>query len=201
MTQQALRWHTVPFPAVGKSGEPLDRPGVGFGRRDLVGAWTGKALGINGIGDLFRDSGRVWAYCTEKWLKFQDRPDAHHTQRDCLPWWKTVQRGFNGGQGATPAVRAKAVEWDRKQLMAQAVGVIGTLAALEATERHGIAPTGEEILESFEDIVQETKEIGCGSQDLPEVVRSKVAQFQRTRAAHEAAVRNRNAQEQEENRQ
>ena len=160
-----------------------------------------KSLGINGIEDLFRNSGRVWAYCTENWLKFQDQPDAHHTQRECLPWWKTVQRGFNGGQGATPAVRAKAVEWDRKQLMAQAVGVIGTLAALEATERHGVAPTGEEILESFEDVVRETKEIGCGSQDLPEVVRSKVAQFQRTRAAHEAAVRNRNAQEQEENRQ
>lgn len=162
---------------------------------------TLKALGIDGIEDLFENSGRVWAYCTEKWLKFQDRPEAHHTQRECLAWWKAVQRGFHGAQSATAAVRAKAVQWDRKQLMAQAVGLLGTLAALEATERHGVAPTGGEILESFEDVVRETKEIGCGSQDLPEVVRSKVAQFQRSRTAHEAAVRNRNTQEEKENTQ
>ena len=37
-------------------------------RRELI-----KDLGANYFEDLLKGYGKIWAYCTQKWLKFQDR--------------------------------------------------------------------------------------------------------------------------------
>lgn len=42
---------------------------------------------INQIGDLFESEINLWAHLTTAWLKFQDRPGDHHTQRNTLDWW------------------------------------------------------------------------------------------------------------------
>ncbi len=147
-----------------------------------------KSVGVDRFQDLRTKSDRLWAYCTKKWLKFQGRPDAQCIQRNCLPWWETVQGGFGELQGAKPLIRAKAVDWSRKQLMAQVEGVLRTLTALEAMERHGVGATQEEIALCFEWIVGRIKRKGSDENSLAMEVRDKVAKFQRCRAKHQAAI-------------
>lgn len=90
-----------------------------------------KELGIDTPEDLFRLSPNLWAYCTQSWLKFQDRPGTHHTQRTLLPWWEVVQNGYAGAQDAHPLIRFKAVQSKQKQLIQQAYGLLSSLTALQ----------------------------------------------------------------------
>jgi hypothetical protein len=91
-------------------------------------------LGIDTELDLFESIGNLWAYCTEKWFKFQDRPGNHHTMRKTLDWWKIVQKGFNGMENPKPMNRSKAFRIKRKQLFNQAYGLITSLQALRMEE-------------------------------------------------------------------
>lgn len=87
-----------------------------------------KALGLDCIEDAFKSLENVWAYCTQKWLKFQTS-GKHHTQRRTLPWWKKVQQNYLGVHDPVPSIRAKAIRNDQKQLSAQLVGLATSLAA------------------------------------------------------------------------
>jgi len=88
-------------------------------------------LKIKNIDDLFQKIDGAWAYCTKSWLKFQDRPGLHHTQRSILKWYEEIQDGFQGIQGATPLVREKAFSMDKKRLMQQANGLITSIHAID----------------------------------------------------------------------
>lgn len=99
-------------------------------RREIL-----KELCLNTAEDLFQRVDRAWAYCTRKWLKFQDRPGLHHTQRSTLKWYEEIQDGFKGVQGAEPLVREKAVSSDKKRLMQQANGLIESLHAINEEEK------------------------------------------------------------------
>jgi hypothetical protein len=48
-------------------------------------------IGIKDINDLFQKIDGAWAYCTRKWLKFQDHPELHHTQQLTLRWYEEIQ--------------------------------------------------------------------------------------------------------------
>jgi hypothetical protein len=85
--------------------------------------------------DLLQKADQVWAYCTKNWLKFQDRPGLHHTQRSTFKWYVKIQDGFRGAQGAEPLVREKAVKMDKKKLMQQANGLIQSLHAINQEEK------------------------------------------------------------------
>lgn len=89
-----------------------------------------KELGIDTIDDLFEYGANAWRYCTENWLKFQDRPGKHHTQRSTVPWWQLVQNGFFGIQGADPLIRDRAIRADMKQLRDQIIGLASSVTAL-----------------------------------------------------------------------
>ncbi len=99
-------------------------------RREIL-----KELGLNTPDDLFQKIKEAWAYCTKNWLKFQDRPDLHHTQQKTLKWYEELQDGFQGAQGAQPLVRKKAVSTDKRQLMQQANGLIMSLHAINQEEK------------------------------------------------------------------
>lgn len=90
-----------------------------------------RELGMNDLGALFRGIEHLWAYCTGKWLKFQDRPGLHHTQRRVLPWWRTVQDSFLGIGCGEPLIRAKAIESDKRRLRQQVTGLCSSLIALD----------------------------------------------------------------------
>lgn len=94
-----------------------------------------KELGAGNGMQFFENLDRLWAYCTEKWVQFKDGNGKHHLMRKTLPWWKVVQKGFLGVQGAEPAIRKKAIREDKKQLQAQIMGLSSSLTALEMEER------------------------------------------------------------------
>jgi hypothetical protein len=92
-------------------------------------------LKIKYIDDLFQKIDGAWTYCTKSWLKFQDRPGLHHTQRTTFDWYEEIQDGFAGVQGAEPLVREKAVRIDKQRLMQQANGLIIAIHAIDQEEK------------------------------------------------------------------
>lgn len=94
-----------------------------------------KELGLDDVTDLFKFQENVWAYCTKQWLKFQDNPGKHHTQRKTFQWWEMVQDGFQGNQEACPLIRNKAFNPKIKQSTAQAKGNLTSLQALILEEQ------------------------------------------------------------------
>jgi hypothetical protein len=94
-----------------------------------------KELGLKTAEDLFQKIDQAWAYCTENWLKFQDRPGLHHTQRSTFQWYEEIQNGFQGAQGAEPLVREKAVCVDKKRLMQQINGCMISVHAINQEEK------------------------------------------------------------------
>lgn len=91
-----------------------------------------KELGIDTFRDLYHKTANLWAYCTQKWLKFRDRPGNHHTMRKTFDWWVEVQNGFAGAQKANPLVRSNAFRAQEKQLFAQAKGMLTSLHAVKS---------------------------------------------------------------------
>ncbi|HNX93129.1 MAG TPA: hypothetical protein PKI17_06355, partial [Syntrophomonas sp.] len=55
-----------------------------------------KELGIDTFIDLKAYIAKLWAYCTQEWLKVMDNPGKHTTRRKILHWWEAVQNGFLG---------------------------------------------------------------------------------------------------------
>jgi hypothetical protein len=90
-----------------------------------------KEVNIDSLESLFGFVDNLWAYCTKNWLKFQDRPGTHHTQRETFDWWTQIQNGFMGIQEATPLIRNKAIKIKIEQLMSQIFGLSTSLEALE----------------------------------------------------------------------
>jgi hypothetical protein len=88
-----------------------------------------KQLGLDLIEDLFERVSQLWAYCTREWLKFQDRPGAHHNQRKTFFWYEQIQDGFMGIQGAEPLVRERADFTERRRLLSQGYGYMISLYA------------------------------------------------------------------------
>jgi len=94
-----------------------------------------KELGLRNHDDLLPKIDGAWAYCTKNWLKFQDRPGLHHTQRKTFDWYQEIQEGFNGVQGAEPLVREKAIQIDKRRLIQQANGLITSIHAINQEEK------------------------------------------------------------------
>ena len=81
-----------------------------------------KELNINTTVDLVNNTENLWAYCTQKWLKFQDNPGKHHTQRKTFDWWKVVQNAFSSDFKGHPLIRQKALNQDSERLFNSALG-------------------------------------------------------------------------------
>jgi hypothetical protein len=96
-----------------------------------------KELSLNSDTALFANLDELWAYCTEEWLKFQDNPGKHHTQRKTLDWWKIVQHGFAGNMTPNPLIRDKAMYLDSDRCFNSALGYLISLLATER-EREGV---------------------------------------------------------------
>jgi hypothetical protein len=93
-------------------------------------------LCLHDIYDLFERLHNVWGYCTPKWLKFQDNPGKHHTQRNTLDWWEVVQNGFMGHQRPNPLIRNKAIEEDLNNLGNQVYGLLTSMHAIQSKRNY-----------------------------------------------------------------
>ena len=150
-----------------------------------------RELGINSMEAFFAGLPHMWAYCTGKWLQFQSNPGKHHTQREVLPWWQTVQSSFLGVQDGEPLIRAKAIESDAKRLRQQVTGLHTGIIALQ----HEAGEENEGLCVRLEDIAQTAEEavlvLGKTEEDLREDVEKKLCKRKRLRAKQEEANRQR----------
>ena len=130
-------------------------------------------LGMNSIWSFTNHPRNVWAYCSQCWLKFQDRPELHHTQQATMPFWKSVQDGFFGSQGEQPMLRAKMVNAKRKQIAQQLMGQLTSLIVLDGEEF-----AAELEFEKQLPLVTESAElIGMNDKVLSEKVRRKQGKY------------------------
>ncbi|HUT43538.1 MAG TPA: hypothetical protein VMW95_04305, partial [Desulfobacterales bacterium] len=140
-----------------------------------------KELNINTTSDLFYKIESLWAYCTQKWLKFQNNPGQHHTQRKTFDWWKVVQKGFLGPQGATPLIRSKALNLESKGLFNSGLGYIVSYLAAEREIGNvdwGKPVTKDHIIEAFK---EKLSEIEISDDDLTQRVYKKQAKYHRSK--------------------
>ena len=139
-----------------------------------------KALGLDRIEHVEDLAGNLWAYCSQNWLKVQDRPGLHHTQRHTVPWWCVVQDGFTGAQGATPLVLAHAQQADRDRLGHQLIGLLSSLTGLRpdhpSLREHGMVCVAEELMR----IPQLAVDLGISDEQFTEAVVRKQAKYQRS---------------------
>jgi len=133
-------------------------------------------LGIDTVWHMLNHPRKLWAYCTENWIKFQNHTELHHTQQKPMPWWKTVQNNFLGGQRECPLVRAKTVAATKVQIAQQLFGQINSLLALEADSN--IQPGGEiQIEEPLSKVIESAQLIKMTPGKTHERVRRKKAKY------------------------
>ena len=140
-----------------------------------------KEMRLETLDDFLENIENVWAYCTNKWLKFQDHPGAHHTQRFTLKWWEVVQNGFNGVQDPKPIVRSKAFRTDVIQLMRQAFGQITSLQAALLEEQGAEINKRVDMFETVEAYLKVVDEDGKDERALNENIALKRARYHRVK--------------------
>jgi hypothetical protein len=138
-----------------------------------------KEMRLNTFDDFLESIENVWAYCTKKWLKFEDNPGRHHTQRSTLEWWEVVQNGFNGCQDPKPVIRSKAFRTDRIQLVRQAFGQITSLEAVRLEEEGMGLNTKVDMVKPLETFAKALLEDGKDEKALNERIALKRARYHR----------------------
>lgn len=146
-----------------------------------------KELGLDKVDDAFRYGGNTWAYCTTEWLKFQDRPGKHHTQRKYLPWWQSVQNAYSGAQGAEPLVRNKALTSNKQQIIRQAYGLLSSLTAIQKEVLNEASDSSSDMNDCLNAIFESTGLLSGDSKDFSQRVISKRAKYNRMRQKTEEA--------------
>ena len=89
-----------------------------------------KEMGVGVLDEFIMRCDEVWAYCTQKWLRFDKKKNVQHRDIKVMKWWKEVQNGFYGVQSPFPAIRKKAIKEDAEQLRSQIIGTATSLTAL-----------------------------------------------------------------------
>jgi hypothetical protein len=150
-----------------------------------------KQLGIDNLGDFIKRESNLWVYCTKKWLKFQDKPGKHHSQRHTFYWWKVVQTSYEGTQNANPLVSMKAACCDEEKLVRQFIGIVSSIIA---SRNHGKMASDESITNWIIWITRafpQANNFGARPKDISDQVRSKMAKHSRSSNAYAKATRER----------
>ncbi len=157
-----------------------------------------KELGLKEPNDLLQKSAEAWAYCTKDWLKFQDRPGLHHTQRSTFKWYEEIQNGFKGIQGAEPLVREKAIRSDEKRLMQQANGILMSLHASKQEKNNEDRDKPVKIEDCIRSYVHEVRKHPLAPSEIQEKVIRKRSKFHREKPSIDGSdrtMRHRGAEE------
>ena len=144
-------------------------------------------LCLHHIYDFFNQAHNAWGYCSQKWLKFQDNPEKHHTQRHTFDWWQTVQNGFMGQQNPNPLIRQKAIEEDANKLGNQAIGLLSSMHALDKKCKSGTnRPVSiREILEPL--VEQLDRKRNINHYNFNEEIQKKMARLSREKIKSQKA--------------
>jgi hypothetical protein len=144
-------------------------------------------LCLHDIFDFLKHTHNVWGYCTKKWLKFQDNPEKHHTQRNTFDWWEVVQNGFMGQQNPNPLIRQKAIQEDLNNLGKQACGLLTSMHAIVIKRNFKFnkpAACGEIIAPLMEHIITKYNNYD----DFHEEVENKLARLSREKIKSQEAA-------------
>jgi hypothetical protein len=142
-------------------------------RREML-----KDIKANTLTDFFETLPNIWAYCTKKWLKFEDNIGAHRDYRETMPWWVVVQDGYEKAQGASPAIRKHIMKPDMERLASQTYGFLISFMAcnLELTNDESTRIKMEQVIYTFIDWLVK---IGKTSKDLNEKIQERRTKFKR----------------------
>jgi hypothetical protein len=121
----------------------------------------------------------AWAYCSKSWLKFQDRPGLHHTQRATFDWYQEIQEGFRGVQGAEPLVRQKAVQIDKRRLVLQVNGLITAIHAINQEEESADHNTPVKMNDCVDSYIHELNKTSFNSSEIQNKVARKRSKYHR----------------------
>lgn len=124
-----------------------------------------KEVKVDNPDDLILKIRDLWLYCVDHWLKFQDRPGKHHTQRRNMFWWDEIRKGFQDFHIGAGLVREKAVNMDKNKRYKAAAGNIIAWKSIDMDSK------GEEIKEI--DFRQCLKDF-CNSELSLEIKKEKV---------------------------
>ncbi len=139
-----------------------------------------KQCGIDTWDDAVNKLGRLWAYCTDKWLRLVDDPELHHTQQHTLPWWLCVQNGLTDVQPGSPLVRKPAMKADAKQLGAQSIGTLASIIALRMSDEEWAAGSTLDRRSFLRNALDEAlRDAGIDEQEFTRRVNRKRAKYQR----------------------
>lgn len=129
--------------------------------------------------DLFENEKNMWVYLTN-WLKFQDRPGKHHTQRNTVEWWVQVQDGYHGAQGAKPAVRSYALKIQREQISNLMLGFATSLMAIKLEEENAVNNQRVTTEDLFHTLMLTFINMGKDISDLTEIINKKRVKYYRS---------------------
>jgi hypothetical protein len=132
-----------------------------------------KELNLETVTELFQKLGNTWAHCSQKWLKFCDRPGLQSHQRKTLPFWVAVQEGFKGAQGAEPLVRVKSLSAKKKHLSQQTIGLLTSVMAVQHEENDMRLDYDATLIGALDTLFESTKGEGDFQQEFAEKVRQK----------------------------
>jgi hypothetical protein len=132
-----------------------------------------KELNLETVDELFKRLGNTWVHCSQKWLKFCDRPGLQSHQRKTLPFWLAVQNGFKGAQGAEPLVRVKTLAVTKKQASQQAIGHLTSAIAAQHEENDMRLDYDATLIGALDTLILETKGEGDYGEEFAEKVRQK----------------------------
>jgi hypothetical protein len=134
-----------------------------------------RELAFNTVWQVLNNPRAIWAYCTREWLMFVNNRELHKRDQVLLPFWKTVQEQYLGGQCGYPAIRAKIVNVKKKQLAQQMLGQLTSILALDCESKHPCLRLNEQL-----DKVTESAELIKMDDDLlSERVRLKQGKYLR----------------------
>ena len=139
-----------------------------------------KQLGVGDAETFMLQHAEVWAYCTQKWLRFVDRPDVKRNRQKLLPWWAVVQNAWaDVPRQVIPSERFKPVAAEEAMLTRQILGCFTSLLAVLDQERT-LAEVGEvEIAAELHRLAEAAELIGKTPDVAGDEVRRKLSKYRK----------------------
>lgn len=147
-----------------------------------------KEMQINTFDDLLKLESNLWAYCTQNWLKLQDQPGEHHTQRHTFEWWINIQAGYKNFSKANPLVSIKAANAEKEQLLRQTIGTTTSLTIIESKGKLPSMETLKKLSGWILLLFPEAEKFGVSPEELLVKAKNKMAKYSRSSSRYAKAL-------------
>lgn len=138
-----------------------------------------KAFGIDSLNTLYSEKNGLWAYLTQNWLKFLEKPEKNKDRQRVHPWWEVVQGGF--GERCEPSARVRhiAVRLEQEQMTKRSLSSLENLMASEIAATMMPRDVEYSLEDSWKILERQRDRIGLSDLDFSNNVKKKVVNYQR----------------------